>query len=137
MLTGFNSDEGSIFVPTDKKTDAEYRDFWAESLPRANASVLNRIAELYPDPDANQTFPYLRDAAKGSQFGRLSAAYGDYAYISAVAETAKSLAKAGSKVWKYHFDYTPKRKSFLVSGWKVCYATLTRDEHNFKRDRLA
>lgn len=110
VITGFNTDEGSGFVPRNLNTTAEYRDFFATLFPLANSSVLDTIEALYPDPVTNPSSPYANSPVS-PQFNRVSAAYGDYAYISTVKENAESLARGGAPVWKYHFNYTATRKS--------------------------
>lgn len=109
VLTGFNSDEGATFVPSDKSTGEEFRAFFRQLLPGADSHVLDRIRDLYPDPEVHKDSPYRHNSGKSAQYKRLAAAYGDYAYISAVKETAENMSRNGSMVWKYHFDYASKR----------------------------
>jgi carboxylesterase type B len=110
VITGFNTDEGSMFVPKDKQSNKEFRAFWQTILPGASSELLDTIEKLYPDPVSEQDSPYRGDSKLGEQFKRLSAAFGDYVYTSTVKETAQSMANGGSKVWKYHFDFASKRK---------------------------
>lgn len=111
VITGFNTDEGSGFVPRNLNTTADYRAFWATLFPLANSTVLDKIEALYPDPVTTPSSPYA-NSALSPQFQRVSAAYGDYAYISTVKENAESLARGGAPVWKYHFNYTATRESW-------------------------
>lgn len=115
VITGFNTDEGSVFVPKGLNTTAQYRAFFQTLFPLANATVLDKIESLYPDPVTNPSSPYA-NSPLSPQYQRVSAAYGDYAYISTVKENARSLAKGGAPVWKYHFSYTATREFPCVPG---------------------
>lgn len=111
VLTGFNTDEGSVFVPMNLNTTAQFRSVFASLLPLANSTVLDMIESLYPDPVTDSSSPYA-NSPQSPQYRRIAAAYGDYAYISTVKENALSLATFNQTVWKYHFNYTATRMCF-------------------------
>ncbi|KAJ9094099.1 hypothetical protein QFC21_006200 [Naganishia friedmannii] len=110
VLTGFNTDEGSVWVPMNYNTTAQFRSLFASLLPLANSTVLDTLEALYPDPVTDSSSPYV-NSPQSPQYLRLSAAYGDFAYISTAKENAQSLAKGGVPVWKYHFNYTATPQS--------------------------
>lgn len=99
-----------MFVPKDKRSKEEFRAFWQTILPGANSSLLDMIDKIYPDSVSEQASPYQGDSKGDEQFRRLPASFGDYVHISTVKNTAESMAKGGSRVWKYHFDFAPKRE---------------------------
>jgi acetylcholinesterase len=105
ILTGFNTDEGTGFVPRSVQNATQFRQYF-QTLLIANDTILNKIEQLYPDPATNPGSPY-RNSSFSPQWSRLAAAYGDYAYISTVRGSALAIAGARDKkapVWKYHFN---------------------------------
>jgi acetylcholinesterase len=103
VLTGYNTDEGTGFVPRGMNTTQEFRAFWRTLFPLATEAQLDHIEEIYPDPIAFPDGGY-KETPFGVQFSRVAAAYGDYAYISTVRQNALEIARFGGQVWKYHFD---------------------------------
>lgn len=108
VITGFNSDEGRVFVPNTYNTSAQFRDYMTRLLPLANSSIIDQIEQLYPDPVANPNSQFnLTFPGVGVQYARLGAAFGDYAYVSSVRQSALALSQyqqGANNVWKYHFD---------------------------------
>ncbi|EMR89160.1 putative extracellular lipase protein [Botrytis cinerea BcDW1] len=91
ILTGYNTNEGSIFVPKTLDKVGSFLDFFHVLLPNLPMEDLSVIDSLYPNPEYNLDSPYSfnNDAlGVGNQFRRLDKAYGDYAYISPVRQTA-------------------------------------------------
>lgn len=125
VITGFNTNEGTSFVPPRADSDADFRIFFARLLPAAGRSDLDRLAvSLYPDPvsvsvsvssPAPPIISYLSAPAPkgmGRQWRRLDAAYADYAYTCPVLQTAhymsqlqsrKNGGRGRSSVYVYHF----------------------------------
>ncbi|KEP51580.1 carboxylesterase [Rhizoctonia solani 123E] len=103
ILTGFNSDEGSGFVPRNINTTEQFQEFFKNLAPAISGPQLDTVANLYPAPDipgssyANSPFSL--------QFSRIAAAYGDFAYIAQVQANAIYASKLNLPVWKYHFAY--------------------------------
>lgn len=96
VLTGYNTNEGTIFIPGGADTNADFRAFFTGLIPSFSAADLDALEKLYPDPvtDPNpQANPY-RDvpSGKGRQWARLDAAYSHYAYICPVLQTAHFLS---------------------------------------------
>ncbi len=115
ILTGFDSNEGTIFVPGDRAradTDAHFRAFFAELVPGLAPGDLDELARLYPDPTAGpnpESSPYHLHApfppgVTGRQWARLEAAYAHYAYICPVLQLADLAGRnANGTVYLYEF----------------------------------
>ncbi|KAL8377752.1 hypothetical protein RB595_008440 [Gaeumannomyces hyphopodioides] len=118
VVTGFNANEGTVFVPPCADSDADFRAFFARLLPAASRADLDRLAaSLYPDPvSAPPSLPavaYLGHpvpAGMARQWRRLDAAYADYAYTCPVLQTAhymsrlqRSGRRGRSRVYVYRF----------------------------------
>ncbi|KAK2000479.1 acetylcholinesterase [Colletotrichum falcatum] len=103
-LVSFNTDEGSMYTPTNLTTDDEA---WAwlsnlySGLDESDRQTFNR---LYPDPQTNPESPYVNSRGQSAQFTRLSDAYGDTTYISVAQDIASRLSAEGLPVWKMHWN---------------------------------
>ena len=109
ILTGFNTDEGTIFVDHFADEPKDFDNFFKTLLPGFNQIDLDEIKAMYPDPSKNPDSPYVDTrTGLGRQFKRLARAYGDYAYISPVRQTvhyASTFERPDdAPVWLYHFD---------------------------------
>ena len=108
VITGFDSHEGTAFVPKSAATSADFRDFFRVLIPTFSDPDLDALEKLYPDPttDAGKTAPYaqrrLPDGC-GPQFWRLENAYAHYAYIFPVLMTAHHVALRGQSARVYEF----------------------------------
>jgi triacylglycerol lipase len=103
ILTGFNHNEGARYVPRMMETSQEFRVFFKELLPQLSDEQLKRLEELYPDPELYPEAADKRDLEAlgiGKQYARVEKAYGHYAYVNPVRQTAK-LNK--EKTWVYHW----------------------------------
>lgn len=104
------TDEGRGFVPQDLRSNADFVNFWSTLAPGLTATDLSDLQKLYPEAD---TGSLLRSQNYVSQqFERLAMAFGDYAYICPVQDTASRLASAGAPVFKARFN-TP--------NWSAAY----------------
>lgn len=107
ILTGSNHNEGTMYVPKSTSTSADFRDFFATLLPQLSSAELDEIEAFYPDPSTDPTSPYVetRDLAVGPQYKRLEAAYGHYAYVCPVRQTALlgSLPSDAPPIYVYHW----------------------------------
>lgn len=89
IITGFNTNEGTSFVPEDAATNADFRAFFRNLIPSLSATDLDYLEALYPDPVTDRSSPYKAvPRGKGKQWARLDAAYAHYAYICPVLQTA-------------------------------------------------
>ncbi|PWY62001.1 carboxylesterase family protein [Aspergillus eucalypticola CBS 122712] len=92
ILTGFNTNEGTYYVPRDLSLSEDFTSFFRTLLPAYPESDIQLIDEIYPDPNIYASVsPYLETrpvAELGRQYKRLEAAYGHYAYACPVRQTA-------------------------------------------------
>ncbi|KAG9082273.1 hypothetical protein FRC06_005144, partial [Ceratobasidium sp. 370] len=111
ILTGFNSDEGTIFVPHTLRTTTQFNTFFKTLAPTISDSQLEMVDNLYPAPEVAGS-PYA-NSPLSTQFSRVAAAYGDFAYISQVQATAIYATTKSVPVWKYHFAHlTPGSQNY-------------------------
>ncbi|CAE6457227.1 unnamed protein product [Rhizoctonia solani] len=131
IFTGFNSDEGSGFVPKNLNTTEQFKQFFKNLAPEISDSQLDTVANLYPAPEIPGS-PYA-NSSFSPQFSRISAAYGDFAYIAQVQANAVYASKLNLPVWKYHFAYlTPGADPALgvVHASELQYvSTVVASEH--------
>ena len=107
ILTGFNHNEGTMYVSKELDDPSEFEAFFATLLPQLSQSDIELLSDLYPDPSSHSDSPYseTRPLNLGSQFKRTEAAYGQYAYVCPVRHTA-NLATADPTdppVYLYHW----------------------------------
>jgi len=97
VLTGFNTNEGTQFIPAKANTAAEFRAFFSGLIPGFTKSDLDALEALYPDPVTDPSSPYKSvPPGMGRQWSRLDAAYSHYAYICPVLQTAHFLSTSAS-----------------------------------------
>lgn len=110
VLTGYNTNEGAMFVPARAWSSIAFNSFFRTLIPRLSPSDMDALNELFPDPVVHEDSPYAKlpnRAGLGLQFSRLEAAYSQYAYIAPVRQTAKFISEDTedpSPVYLYHFD---------------------------------
>ncbi|KAK0651474.1 Alpha/Beta hydrolase protein [Cercophora newfieldiana] len=93
VMTGYNTNEGTIFIPHEANTNEDFRNFFTNLIPGFSASDMDALERLYPDPVTDPSSPYKAvPPNKGRQFSRLDAAYSHYAYICPVLQTAHFLS---------------------------------------------
>lgn len=110
IMTGFATNEGSLYVDRKLSSSAQFTQFMRTLLPSLPASDIDLLNNLYPDPLTGDP-TYLDDRVNnddsiGPQYKRIEAAYGQYALIAPVRQTAH-LASSGpdaAPVYLYHFD---------------------------------
>ena len=103
VIVGNVHDEGSNYAPQNLSTNAEFRAFFKNIAPGLTENSLDKIEELYPDPVTQPNSPYI-NSLLSPQFQRLQVAYGDYAYICQVEETAVRVSRYDVPVWRYTFN---------------------------------
>ncbi|KPI34395.1 Carboxylesterase 4A [Cyphellophora attinorum] len=91
VITGFNHNEGTMYVPKDMSTPAQFDTFFQTLLPH----VTERVAALYPQEEYIEWRP-----DRGEQYMRVEAAYGQYAYACPARQAA---GKLGTSVFLYHW----------------------------------
>ncbi|KAJ9141959.1 Alpha/beta-hydrolase [Pleurostoma richardsiae] len=105
ILTGFNTNEGTVFVPPRAQTNDQFLSFFTGMIPSLTASDLQALQSLYPDPVASSSRSPYRDVPKGfgAQWARLDAAYAHYAYSCPVLQSAHFASQRGQPVYVYRF----------------------------------
>lgn len=106
-MTGFNTNEGTMYVDKTMSRPEQFRDFWHTLLPELSAADLDTVERLYPDPSTTDPkSPYVEtrlDLGLGAQYKRIEAAYGHYAYVAPVRQTAHFASSQGVPVYLYHW----------------------------------
>ncbi len=110
ILTGYNTNEGTVFIPRKASTPAAFRAFFQNLIPSLTPRDLDQLETLYPDPSKPNS-PYKSvPRGMGKQWARLDAAYAQYAYICPVLQTAhymsQSPAVPGGHVYVYRYAAT-------------------------------
>ncbi|KAI0401400.1 alpha/beta-hydrolase [Xylaria palmicola] len=109
ILTGFNTNEGAVFVPQGEDQPTAVRGLMSSIVPALNKTDLDELDALYPSPSTAKGKTLYTGADKstrfGTQFWRLDDAYAHYAYICPVLQTATFAATAAdaAPVYVYHF----------------------------------
>ncbi|KAL1838782.1 hypothetical protein VTJ49DRAFT_2210 [Mycothermus thermophilus] len=108
IITGFNTNEGTGFIPHLATTNSDFRSFFQTLIPSLTPSDLDQLESLYPDPVTHPSSPYRRvPRGKGAQWARLDAAYAHYAYICPVLQTAHYMQQSGvADVYVYRYAAT-------------------------------
>ncbi|KAH7322498.1 acetylcholinesterase precursor [Stachybotrys elegans] len=103
IMTGFTTNEGSLYVNKAMNTPEEFHEFWKTLLPGLGEEGLDTIETLYPDPFKFPDSIYKEDRANvGSMYRRIEAAYAHYAYIAPARQTAH-FAGDHVPVFLYHW----------------------------------
>lgn len=85
------------------QTSGDFRSFFATLLPQLCDAQLDRLEELYPDPEIHPEHKdprALQTLNIGAQYARVEKAYGHYAYVAPVRQTANFNE---AKTWVYHW----------------------------------
>ncbi|KAK6811633.1 hypothetical protein RU639_012543 [Aspergillus parasiticus] len=126
ILTGFNTNEGTYYVPPSMSKSEEFTAFFQTLLPAYSASDIKTIDKLYPDPVKDTSSPYVdtRALPVGPQYKRVEAAYGHYAYACPVRQTAK-FASAGQEppVFLYRWALNKTVQGGANHGDQMAYET--------------
>lgn len=102
VMTGFTTNEGSLYVPRSMSTPSQFTAFWAELLPGLSTDDLRVINKLYPDTTVSDQYKETRPGA-GAEFSRIDAAYSNYAYIAPARQTAELASRAGVPTYLFHW----------------------------------
>ncbi|KAI1841241.1 hypothetical protein JX265_010147 [Neoarthrinium moseri] len=109
ILTGSAHNEGSFYVPLSANDSATFTNFFHTLLPHLTSAEVAELEALYPDPAVDPASPYVEasgDPRVGSQYRRMEAAYGHYAYTCPVRQTAilgTSSSPSDPPVFLYHW----------------------------------
>jgi acetylcholinesterase len=129
ILTGFNTNEGAVFVNPAVATDKEFTSFFSLLLPKLSALDIEVLGRTYPDPltDEKSTFKELRTSDNiGPQYTRLEQAYGHFAYVNPVRQTAHYASKS-APVWLYRFEVNSRYEGGADHGDHDDFVTYNED----------
>ncbi|EPE29464.1 alpha/beta-Hydrolase [Glarea lozoyensis ATCC 20868] len=129
ILTGFNTNEGAVFVDPAVATDKKFTSFFSLLLPKLSASDIEALGKTYPDPltDEKSTFKELRTSDDiGPQYTRLEQAYGHFAYVNPVRQTVHYASKS-APVWLYRFEVNSRYEGGADHGDHDDFVTYNED----------
>lgn len=131
MITGHNHNEGTMYVPKAMEASEEFTNFFATLLPQLSKEDLKELEKLYPDPAKVEGSLYedhrdLAELGLGAQYKRVEAAYGQYAYVTPVRQTAKFVSDEGSApVYQYHWAVNKTVVGGANHGDQIWYETMS------------
>ncbi|KAF1971318.1 acetylcholinesterase precursor [Bimuria novae-zelandiae CBS 107.79] len=105
IMTGFQGNEGSLYVNKKMSKSSAFLDFWKTLLPQLSDDDIQTIHRLYPDPNEVPESIYKETRLKhgvGPMYKRIEAAYAQYAYVAPVRQTAFFASKE-APVYLYHW----------------------------------
>ena len=123
-MTGFTTNEGSMYVSRKMSTSDQFTDFWRVLLPQLSKDDLETIDKLYPDPTRSLgAVKYKEDRSNvGAMFKRIEAAYAHYAYVAPVHQTA-NLASEKTPVYLYRWALEGSKIEGARHGDNMWYET--------------
>ncbi|RDL39149.1 uncharacterized protein BP5553_03489 [Venustampulla echinocandica] len=133
ILTGFNTNEGAIFIEPTISTSAQFTSFFATLLPTFSPDDLEALGKVYPDPITHPSSPYTetrKNIGLGAQFFRTEQAYGHYAYIAPVRQTARFASKGPAPVYLYHYAVTGRKDGGADHGDHNDFVTYSQEIRN-------
>jgi acetylcholinesterase len=138
ILTGFNTNEGAMFVPASMSKSREFREFFHTLLPALTESDLDTIDSLYPDPLTHPlSSPYVETRpGLGAQFKRIEAAYAQFAYIAPVRHTvhfASAESFSRSPAYLYQFALQRSVNGGANHGDQRDFVTYSPEVVNFSK----
>ena len=127
ILTGFNTNEGAMFVPETISTGRQFTQFFHTLLPTLSNKDLTKLDDLYPDPliDPSSKYRETRDMV-GPQFKRTEQAYGNFAYTCPVRHTGH-FAAGEVPVYLYHFAVSSSVKGGADHGSHNAFPTFNQE----------
>ena len=135
ILTGFNHNEGTMYVPKQMDTSAEFKEFFGTLLPQLSALDIETLAKLYPDPLTHPDSQYVetRDIEVGSQYKRVEAAYAHYAYVCPVRQTAKlgTVNASDPAIYLYHWATNTSVVGGANHADQMTYETMNPEIRDF------
>ncbi|GKT64240.1 neuroligin-4,X-linked [Colletotrichum tofieldiae] len=125
IMTGFNRNEGSIYISKKVSKSDEFTTFFADLLPLLSKEDVETIDRLYPDPLTVAGSPYKEQLdGTGAQYRRLEVAYGQYAYVAPVRQTADLASKSSPEpVYLYQWGLESSLLDRARHGENMYYET--------------
>jgi carboxylesterase type B len=105
IMTGFQGNEGSLYVNKKMLKSSEFLEFWKTLLPQLSDDDIQTIHKLYPDPNEVSDSDYKETRLEHGvepMYKRIEAAYAQYAYVAPVRQTA-FYASQDAPVYLYHW----------------------------------
>jgi carboxylesterase type B len=99
IMTGFQGNEGSLYVDKKMSTSGEFSNFWRTLLPQLSEEDVQSIEGLYPEQMYRET---RQELGVGNMYKRIEASYAHYAYVAPVRQTAR-YASQDVPVYLYHW----------------------------------
>jgi len=132
LLTGFNTNEGSMFVPVETATSEEFTDFFRTLLPALTEDDLKDLDITYPDPAVNASSKFTEDRMGlglgiKPQYKRVEQAYGHFAYVAPVKQQLHYAIDNGARAFLYHFAVNGSVQGGADHGNHVSYPTYNAD----------
>lgn len=108
IITGYDTNEGAIFVPTTASNISALNTLMTALVPGLNETSVKLMDELYPNVNTTEgrsLYTLALPKGFGTQFWRLDDAYAHYAYICPVLQqaTLASTSTPKAPVYVYHF----------------------------------
>lgn len=105
VMTGFQHNEGSLYVKKAMAESSEFTGFFRDLLPLLSEEDIATIDRIYPDPAKISDSIYKETRPDmGAQYKRVEAAYGHYAYVAPVRQTAEFMSAGSDQpVYLYHW----------------------------------
>jgi carboxylesterase type B len=148
IITGFNTNEGTIFIDNAVDESKDFDDFFKTLIPNLTDDDIKELNTLYPDPlkpdplkpDESLESKYTEDRpGLGKQYKRLARAYGDFAYIAPVRHTAHFASAMDlpddAAVWMYQFDVNGSVVNGAAHGDQGMYIVNSPDVRNLQWSR--
>ncbi|KAH8732125.1 carboxylesterase [Phaeosphaeriaceae sp. PMI808] len=123
IMTGFNRNEGSIYVSKFVSESRQFTGFFEELLPLLSNEHIQTIDRLYPDPLKYPDSLYKEDLeGTAAQYRRLEVAYGQYAYVAPVRQTAEIASKSMTQpVYLYQWALRSSLRDGAMHGENMYY----------------
>lgn len=120
-------------MPKQMQESNEFTTFFTTLLPQLNKTNLQTLNHLYPDPSTDPASPYidtrnLSALGLGTQYKRIEATYGQYAYVCPVRQTAQHASRGGQtqpSVYLYHWSLNRTVVGGANHGDQIFYETMS------------
>lgn len=144
ILTGSAHNEGAYYVPRSADRPRDFTNFFRTLLPHLTDAEVAELEDLYPDPSTDPHSPHLDTTGfpgVGSQYRRLEAAYGHYAYTCPVRQTVIWATSHDEQPPAYLYHWALNKTAILGAnhGDQMRYQTYNREVREISpaQDRVA
>lgn len=136
ILTGFNSNEGTVFCSPRVDTNEDFLVKFTTMIPGFQTPDLAALCRVYPDPVTDPTSPYANvPPGFGRQWSRYEAAYAHYAYICPVLQTGHFYSNNDQK-GQDEKEQDPSSSSLSPPVWIYHFAALSRPDFGGKSNHV-